>query len=488
MDRSLAPWSAPLPRLTIRHGRGGRKKEGRRRNAAEAPRSTRSGRGGLGDRHGLVGILERPQHLAVNVLVSREDAAGFDHVVASVKIGDETAGFAHQRDSRRHVPRRQPALPIGIEAAGRHPGEIERGGAEPPQSGDPLLHRDVLAAREFHVAAAGMRERAGDDRVGEPLARRHPQPLIVEEGALAALGGEQLVIGGVVDDAGDHGAFALEPDRDRKVRNSVQKIQRAVERIDDPAVSLIAAFARATLLAQKTVAGTRMLELVAQDFLGAQVGGGDEIGRPLERGLQMLDLAEIALERAARLARGLDHHVEEGGAEHGGPRSGGDGPAVGPRCPLRRAWSSRVGSACRQRSRQERDARNSFSASIQGFAAFSPAARMSGGCCCTKASSGTSLTPPALAMMCHLIACTGLGFAPRPTARMLARRFCAIGLPLRAAFANSTAARRSFLAMPVPLNNAMAYSTWASVLSASEAAANSRTASTKSFGTPRPSL
>src|SRR5262244_268397 len=489
MDRSLAPWrSAPLPRLTIRHGRGGRKNRAAGGTPREAPRSARSDRGGLSDRRGLVRILERPQHFAVNVLVAREDAAGLDHIVATVEIGDEAAGFTHQRDSRRHVPRRQPALPIGVEAAGRHPGEIERGGPEPPQSGDPLLHRDVLAAREFHVAAARMRERAGDDRVGEPLARRHPQPLIVEEGPLAAFGGEQLVIGGVVDDAGDDGAFALEPDRDRKVRNSVQKIQRAVERIDDPAVSLVAAFARATLLAQKTVAGTRMLELVAQDFLGAQVGGGDEIGRPLERGLQMLDLAEIALERAARLARGLDHHVEEGGAEHGGPRSGGDGPAVGPRCPLRRAWSSRVGSACRQRSRQERDARNSLSASTQGFAAFSPAARTSGGCCCTKASSGTSLTPPALAMMCHLIACTGLGFAPRPTARMLARRFCAIGLPLRAAFASRTAASCSFLATPVPLNSAMAYSTWASVLSASEAAAKSRAASTKSFGTPRPSL
>jgi hypothetical protein len=30
----------------------------------------------------------------------------------------------------------------------------------------------------------------------------------------------------------------------------------------------------------------------------------------------MLDLAEVALERAAGAARGLDHHVEEGGAKH----------------------------------------------------------------------------------------------------------------------------------------------------------------------------
>src|SRR5262249_18518839 len=117
------------------------------------------------------------------------------------------------------------------------------------------------------------------------LAGRRPQRVIGEEGALAALGGEHLVIDGIVDDAGDDGAFALEPDRDRKVGNSVQKIQRAVERIDDPAVSLVAAFARAAFLAQKTVAGTRMLEFLAQDFLGAPVGSSDEIGRPLERRL-----------------------------------------------------------------------------------------------------------------------------------------------------------------------------------------------------------
>src|SRR5260370_12665962 len=231
-----------------------------------------------------------------------------------------------------------------------------------------------------------------------------------------------------------------------------------------------------------------MFEFLTQDFLGVPVRGGDEIGRPLERGLQVLDLAEIALERAAGLARGLDQRVEKGGAEHGGPGSGNDGPAVGSQCPLGRASSWRLGSACRRRSRQERDARNSLRASTQGFAAFSPAARMSGGCCCTNASSGTSLTPPALAMMCHLIACTGLGFAPRPAATMLARRFCATGLPFPAAFATSISTQCSFLATPVPLNSAMAYSTCASVLSASEGATGSRAASADSLGTPQASL
>ena len=89
--------------------------------------------------------------------------------------------------------------------------------------------------------------------------------------------------------------------------------------------------------------------------------------------------------------------------------------------------------------RQERDA---LIASSHGCAAFWPAARTSGGCFCTKASSGRSLTPPALATICHLIASTGSACSPRPMARTLASRFCATGLPLRAAFFSKCRGRR----------------------------------------------
>jgi hypothetical protein len=70
------------------------------------------------------------------------------------------------------------------------------------------------------------------------------------------------------------------------------------------------------LLADKAVAWPRLGELLAQDFLRLAVGGGDEIGRPLERDLQMFHLAEVALERAARKPCGLDHDIEQGGMQH----------------------------------------------------------------------------------------------------------------------------------------------------------------------------
>ena len=54
----------------------------------------------------------------------------------------------------------------------------------------------------------------------------------------------------------------------------------------------------AAFLAEEAVAGTRLGQL-ARRLLGLAVGGGDEIARALERDLQVLDLAEVALEAAA---------------------------------------------------------------------------------------------------------------------------------------------------------------------------------------------
>ena len=97
----------------------------------------------------------------------------------------------------------------------------------------------------------------------------------------------------------------------------MQEIGGAVERVDDPGMGLVGTLAAAAFLAEEAITRARALKLLAQNFLGAPVGGGDEIRRPLERHLQMLDLAEVALERARGLARGLDHDIEESGSEHG---------------------------------------------------------------------------------------------------------------------------------------------------------------------------
>jgi len=131
------------------------------------------------------------------------------------------------------------------------------------------------------------------------------------------LGGEHLVGHRIVDQARDQDSFALERNGNGELRDAVQEIRGAVERIDDPGVRLVGAFAASTFLAQETVTRPCLGKFGVERFFGAAVGGRDEIGRTLERDLQVLDLAEIALERARRLAGGGNHDVEEGGAQHG---------------------------------------------------------------------------------------------------------------------------------------------------------------------------
>src|SRR5262249_12473645 len=81
--------------------------------------------------------------------------------------------------------------------------------------------------------------------------------------------------------------------------------------------ALVGAFARAALFADEAVAGPRLGEIGIEHLLGALVGERDEIRRSLQRYLQIFDLAEIAIEGAARAPRGLDHDIDEGGIEHG---------------------------------------------------------------------------------------------------------------------------------------------------------------------------
>ncbi len=91
-----------------------------------------------------------------------------------------------------------------------------------------------------------------------------------------------------------------------------------------------------------------------------------------------------------------------------------------------------------------------------------------------KSSRLRSLAPPALETRCHLIASTGSAGRPRPTARMRASRFCAIGAALARSLLQKRRGRGLVLGDAGAVEQAMAYSTWASVLSASAAAARRR--------------
>ena len=82
-------------------------------------------------------------------------------------------------------------------------------------------------------AAAVTRRGAGDDQgAGQILAVGDPDFAVIEQGAFALAGGEQLVLDRVVDDRLDRLAVFHQCDGHAVMRNAVQEIGSAVQRID----------------------------------------------------------------------------------------------------------------------------------------------------------------------------------------------------------------------------------------------------------------
>ena len=86
--------------------------------------------------------------------------------------------------------------------------------------------------------------------------------------------------------------------------DAVQEIQRAVQRIDDPAVGLSVPSRRPPSSPRKLYR-PREFKFLAQGLLGSVVGRGHEIRGSFHRHLEMLDLAEVPLERAAAFCAAL---------------------------------------------------------------------------------------------------------------------------------------------------------------------------------------
>src|SRR5690606_9288708 len=214
----------------------------------------------------------------------------------------DTARLAHENSAGGDVPYVEVAFPIAVEAAGGDISEIKRRGAEAADAGRLCDHTFYLRKRNVMPGFAVERRAAGKEGVTHVIAARDAQAPIVEVSALAFLGPEQFVAHNVIDNARDQHAFALKPDRDGEMRDAVQKVGGAVERIDKPAIGFVGAFDDAALFHDEAIAGARFRKLLEQGLLSLDVGGGHKVARALARHLQVLNLAEITRQRTRGLA------------------------------------------------------------------------------------------------------------------------------------------------------------------------------------------
>ena len=248
----------------------------------------------------------------MQALVAGGHRAGGKRLCAAIRAGDEATGLAHQDDAGRDVPGLQVTLPVKVRATAGDVGEIESSRAEAAGAAGHRHHGRDLAQELRVVAASEIRRTIGHEGVGHVRPAGDAQAAVVEIGALPAFGHEQLVLGRIVDDAGDDLALAFETHRDREMGDAVEEVGGAIERVDMPGVALVLPFDVSRFLENQAIAGTRLHQGIAQHLFSLAVGGGDEVAGALARNLEVLDLAIVALEAAGGLADGVDHDGHEG--------------------------------------------------------------------------------------------------------------------------------------------------------------------------------
>src|SRR3954451_13440857 len=81
-----------------------------------------------------VRLSQQRQQLPMQRLVAAGDRAGRQRVIPAVGIADESARLAHEDQAGADVPAPEMPLPVEVETPAGDPGEIERGGAHPPDA------------------------------------------------------------------------------------------------------------------------------------------------------------------------------------------------------------------------------------------------------------------------------------------------------------------------------------------------------------------
>ena len=221
----------------------------------------------------------------------RDDVAGFLERFVAVKIQDHTAGLADDQRAGGHVPRFDPHFKVPVHPARRHPGQVQAGRAGPPEVLDFRKYRLENPRVDLQVLAFPERKCRGQDSSFQPDAGGNPQALVVQEGATATAGSKKFLAQGVVDHGMLGAAIDLLGDGDGEMRQPVQVIAGAVQRVDDPDVFVISGFT--AFFAQKSVIRVITLNFPYNFRFASLVHFTDVVvtGLALERnGVHVMDL------------------------------------------------------------------------------------------------------------------------------------------------------------------------------------------------------
>ena len=200
-------------------------------------------------------------------------------------------------------------LEEAVETPGRDVREIERGGARTAQARARQRH----FAEEAHVAvqalAVAERKARADQRIRQTIQLADADAPLVQIRAAAARCGEEVVARRIVDDGLLHDALVRERDRHAVVREAVDEVGRAVERIDDP-LELRLAIRFAGFFGEDGVIGIGGVQRLDDGGFGRLVDFRHEVVVLFLADLDAVQIERRAVDDLSGAARGLDSDIE----------------------------------------------------------------------------------------------------------------------------------------------------------------------------------
>ncbi len=166
--------------------------------------------------------------------VAGDDVAAGQVAVIEAEVGDNAAGLLNQQHSGGHIPFMQADFPKPVQSAGGYVGQVQRRRTGPADSrgiGEyGTEHRQI----SIQVLLFLERETGAQQRTLETALSGNPDAPAVEHRAIAAAGGKQFIAQRIIDHGNLDPGLVLQGDGDGKLREAMEKIGRAIQRVDDP--------------------------------------------------------------------------------------------------------------------------------------------------------------------------------------------------------------------------------------------------------------
>ena len=158
-----------------------------------------------------------------------------------------------------------------------------------------------------------MRNACGQHGLRHVTTAGYAQAAIIHPGTAITLGPEHLVFDGVIDNARYDRSVFLMGDGNGEMWDAMQKICRAIQRVNNPAVVSVRSLDDPLLFKQKSKGRAGVPQFIDQCLFCFQIGSRHKICRPFLRYLKLFDFTEITHHPARSLKGCVGHDSDDGG-------------------------------------------------------------------------------------------------------------------------------------------------------------------------------